>query len=820
MDALLQDVRFALRGLRGSPGFTLAAVLCLALGIGANTAVFSVLHGVLLRPLPFEDPERLVLIWGRNLSQDLPEMPSSGAEFLDYRDRSTSFTDVAAVINRYINLTGSGVPPERLVAARVSASLFPLLGVEAAHGRTFLAEEDRLGNENVVLLSHGLWRRRFGGDPGIVGQKLLLSEEPYEVVGVLPPEFRFKVGMFDYDIFIPVAINLEKLPPRDFRGLTVVARLKPGVALERAQSEMDALAARFRAEYPEIYAAGGQGPGAGEGGWGIHLVPLHEQMVGDIRPALALLMGTVGLVLLIACANVANLLLARATARQKEVSIRAALGASRGGLLRQFLTESVLLGLLGGALGLLLAYWGLKGLVLLNPGDIPRLDEVRIAPAVLGFTALVSLLTGLLFGLVPAVKAFKPDLQATLKEGGKTSGQGGGSDRVRGALVVAEVAIALVVLAGAGLLMRSLWRLQEVDLGFRTERVLTLQLYLSPTRYGDPAARAAYIQRLVESLRRVPGVEAAGAVSGLPLSEVQALIDAVPEGLVLRAGEASPVVDWRPAGPDYFRAMGIPLRQGRAFTDSDHAQAAPVAIVDESYARRYWPGQSALGRRVRVATNQPGAEAWRTVVGVTGTVRALGLEGEAREQVYTPIAQSPSAYVAVALRTRVPPESVAGSVRQAIWSVDPDQPVEKVMPMADIVADSSAGRRSYAFLLGVFAAVALLLAAIGVYGIMAYSVAQRHQEIGIRMALGARPADVLGMIVRQGMKLAALGLLFGGLLYFASRRWVEGLLYGVAATDVATLLGVALLLAGVILLASYVPARRASRVNPMVTFRA
>jgi putative ABC transport system permease protein len=811
MDALLQDLRFAFRGLRRSPGFTTAAVLCLALGIGANTAVFSVLNSVLLRPLPFKDPERIVVVWGQMLSDDMRELPASGAEFLDYREQVKSFSEVAAVINRYINLTGQDTP-ERLVAARVSANLFPLLGVEPALGRTFLPEEDKFGNEKVVLLSHGLWRRRFGGDPGILGRKLTLSEEPYTVVGVMPPSFRFKIGMFDHDLWIPIAIHLEKLPPRSFRGLEVVARLKPGVSLEQAEAEIDALAASFQRDYPEVYDA--------ESGWGIDLVPLQDQIVGDSRPALILLMGTVALVLLIACANVANLLLARSTARQKEVAIRGALGASRGGLLRQFLTESVLLSLLGGACGLVLAYWGIRTVVALNPGNLPRLNEVGIDGPVLAFTLTVSVLTGILFGLAPALRAFRPDLQGTLKEGGKTSGQGSGHKRLRNALVVAEMAVALVVLVGAGLLVRSLLRLQEVDPGFRPEGVLTLQVYLSPTKYRDGPQQAAYVQRLLESLRQVPGVQGVGAVSGLPLGEVQALVEATLEGYVQGREEATPTVDWRPASPGYLEVMGIPLLQGRGFSDLDHAEAQQVAIVDDSLVRRFWPGQNPIGKRLQLTTGRgDGSTVWRTVVGVVGHVRALSLEGESREQVYTPLAQSPFPYISVALRTASDSLQIGDAVRQAIWAVDPDQPVDKVQPMTQIVQGAAAGRRSYAVLLGAFAVVALVLATVGVYGVMAYSVAQRHHEIGIRMALGARPADVLKLVVAQGLALAGIGLVLGAALSLWSSRWVESLLFGVSATDLATLLGVAVLLGGVTLLASYLPARRAARVDPMVTFR-
>jgi putative ABC transport system permease protein len=810
MESLLQDLRFALRGLRRSPGFTAAAVLCLALGIGANTAVFTLLDSILLQPLPFEDPDRIVMVWGQMLAENQPRMPASGAEFLDVRDQASSLSAVAAVVTRYLNLTGQEVP-ERLVAARVSASLFPLLGAEAEIGRTFLPEEDRFGNEKFVLLSHGLWRRRFGADPEILGRKLILSDEPFTVVGVMPADFELKVGAFDHELWIPIAINFENLPPRDARGLDLVARLAPGVTLERAQAEMDVLASRFQREYPDVYPA--------ESGWGLHLVPLREQIAGPFRPVLVLLMGAVALVLLIACVNVANLLLARATARGKEVGIRAALGASRGGLMRQFLTESVLLALLGGAAGLLLAFLAIRAVVAFEPADIPRLSEVGIDGSVLGFTLLVAVGTGLLFGLAPAWGAFRPDLQAALKEGGKSSTQSGGSARLRAALVVAEVAVALVVLVGAGLLVRSFWRLQQVDLGFETGNLLTLQLYLSPTKYPTGPQQVGYGQRLLERLEQVPGVRTAGAVTGLPLSEVQFMIDGVVEGHASERGETRPVLDWRPVTPGYFEAMGIPQVRGRDFSGLDHAEAPPVVVVDESLVRRFWPGQDPIGKRLTLKTGRPGEEVRRTVVGVVGHVKSLGLEGEDREQVYTPLAQTPFPFFSVVLRTDAGPLSVAAPARQAIWAVDPDQPVDKVEPMERLVQGSSAGRRFYATLLAGFAGVALLLAGVGVYGVMAYSVAQRHHEIGVRMALGARPADVVKLVVARGLALGGLGLAAGAVLSLGSGRWVEALLFEVGATDPATLVGVAALLGGVVLLASYLPARRAARVDPMVTFR-
>ncbi|MGD2115812.1 MAG: ABC transporter permease, partial [Acidobacteriota bacterium] len=758
------------------------------------------------------EPDRLVMVWGQMLADDRTELPASGAELRDYREMAESLDGVAAIVNRYVNLTGEG-QPERLVAARVSAGLFPMLGAEAAHGRTFLPEEDRRGDHRVAVLSDGLWRRRFGADPGIVGDKILLSDEPFTVVGVMPPDFELQFEAFEHELWIPVAIDWDNLPPRDFRGLRVLGRLAPGVGLEQARAEMDTIAARFQQDWPEIYPP--------DSGWGLRLVPLQEQIVGDVRPALAVLMGLVGLVLLIACTNVANLLLARAADRSKEVSIRAAVGAGRGDLLRQLLAESVLLAATGAVLGLLLAAASLRVLRAVDPADLPRVGEVGIDGGVLLFTLGVALLTGLLFGLVPALRASRPDLQKTLKEGGKTdAGAGGG--RLRSALVVAEVALALVVLVGAGLMVRSFLGLSRVDPGFDPDHLLTAQLYLSPTRYPEGHQKVAYGERLLERLRSLPGVRHAGAVSGLPMSEVQLIVETEVEGDVRNAQAARPAFDWRPVSPGYFRALGISLVEGRAFDERDHAEAQPVAVVGEDLARRFWPGENPVGKRLKLLAGQPRGPEWRTVVGVVGHIRALSLEGgEAVGQVYTPMAQSPLPFFSVAVRTEGgDPLSLAPEVRQAVWSVDGDQPVENVRTMEQILAEAAAGKRGYALLLSVFAGVALVLAVVGVYGVMAYSVARRTQEIGLRMSLGAGRPDVLGLVVRQGTLLAAAGLVVGGVIALGSGRFLAGLLYGVSSHDPGTFAGVVLLLGGLAVLASLVPAYRATRVDPIVCLRA
>lgn len=811
MEGLRRDVRYAVRSLRRSRGFTLAALTCVALAIGANAAVFSVVRAVLLEPLPYAQPHRLVMLWGHVPGEENDELPASGAEFLDYRERLESFETVAAIVNRYVNLTGDG-EPRRLTAARVSHTFFPMLGVQAEIGRTFLPEEDRRGNEKVVVLSNGLWRQRFGGDQDVVGRKILLSDEPFTVVGVMPASFDFRFELFEHDLWIPIAIDWEALPPRDFRGLRVLGRLAPGASLERARSEAEALAASFGREHPDVYPP--------SDGWRLRVVPLLDQVVGDVRPALVVLLGMVGLVLLIACANVANLFLARAAERRKEIAIRTSIGAERWELVRQSLVESVLLALAGAAVGLLLAAWGLAVLQAMDPDELPRLAEVSIDGGVLLFTLAVALVAGLLFGLVPAIRASRPDLQSTLKEGGKTDDVGGGAARLRKVLVAGEIALALLVLVSAGLMLRSLDRLQAESPGFEADGVLTADLYLSPTQHAPGPASIAYGERLLERIREVPGVAAAGAVTGLPLSNVTFMVPTEVEGDVRGAERALPSFDWRPITPGYLESVGVPLAAGRAFDSRDHAEARPVAIVSRDLAERYWPGQDPLGKRVKLTVGQPNGPEWRTVVGVAGHVKAVSLEGESPEQVYTPVAQSPTPFFAVAVRTDgSDPMAVAPAVREAIWSVDRDQPIENLRPMSEALDRATAGRRAYAFLITVFAVVALVLAVVGVYGVMAYSVAQRTTEIGLRMALGAEPWDVLRLVVRQGLALAAAGLAVGLLVSFWSGRFLSGLLYQVSARDPVTYATVAVALGLLALVATVVPARRATRVDPIASLR-
>ncbi|MGD2115099.1 MAG: ABC transporter permease, partial [Acidobacteriota bacterium] len=780
----LRDVRTSLRRLGRRPGVTIAVVLCLALGIGATTAVFSLVDGILLRDLPFRDPDRIVAVWGEVRSLDLERQPASGRELLDYQELTRSFDGFGAFRSAYLNFTGQD-RPERLLAARASAGLFSVLGVEPALGRAFGPEEVQEGRDRVVVLSHGLWRRSFGGDAGVIGEQIRLNDLPYTVIGVMPRGFRLGLGQ-PYEIWVPLVLDRSKLPPRDFRGLSVLARLAPGVDPATARAEMDTLARRFERAHPDIYPS--------ESGFGLRLVPISDEVLGDVGGKLFALFGLAGLVLLIACVNVINLMLAQATVRSRELALRSALGATRLQLIRGLLAESLTLALLGGGAGLLLAAWGVRAFTRINPEAIPRLETVSVDLRVLGFTVGVSVLVGLVAGLVPALKASRPDLQSTFKEGedGRASA-GSAGRRLRGALVLAEVAVATLALVGAGLMIRSYLELRQVHPGFDAEDVLTFQIFLSPQKYPERHLYAGFYSELLERLGSVPGVEAVGTVNELPLGSRRFAVDTELEGHTLDPGETKPQVDWRPASPGYFEAMDIPLLQGRTFRQTDDAEGAPVAVVDRSLAERYWPDQNPVGRRLKLSGRPGNVAEWRTVVGVVDDVKALGLESSAREHVYTPYLQATFPFFAVVLEADGDPSGLVGDVRNTVWSIDGDQPIEALRPMQDILADSLAGRRSFAWLMGAVGLVALLLVTLGVYGVVAYSVTQRSTEIGIRMALGAERWSIVRMVVGQSVKVAALGVLVGGLIALGLSRAVSDLLFGVGARDPVTFTVVALL---------------------------
>jgi putative ABC transport system permease protein len=804
MGTLWQDIRYGFRMMLKGPGFTAVAVLALSLGIGANTAIFSVVNAVLLRPLPFDNPERIMTIGGE---RDVVSYP----DFADWREQSQTLEHIAAY-NTSATLLDNGDEFERIIGVIASTDLLPLLNVKPVMGRNFTREEDSPGSAAVVVLSYELWQRRFNSDPNIVGKEIMLGKRSTTVVGVLPPGFRFPVEDSRTDYVQPLAPAMgERLMRRSSYSLTIIMRLKPDVTPQQAESEMKAIGERLEQQYPD------------EGfRLGSRLLPLHEELVGQIRPALLLMLGAVGFVLLIACANVANLLLARAAGRQKEIAIRTALGASRSRVLRQLLTESLLLSLLGGGLGLLLALWGVDLLVTASPLDIPRVKEIGLDSHVLGFTLLVSTLTGIIFGLAPALQASKPDFNEALKEGGRGSTEGLRRNRVRSLLVISEVALSLVLLIGAGLLLKSFMRLREVNPGFDSHHVLTTSLSPSKAKYRSAAELQNFFQETLRQITTLPGIESAGLVDPLPLSGNNSGKTFKIEGRADAAAQNKPASNYRAISPDYFQAMSIPLLKGRAFTEHDNGEAPNVVIVNETFARRFFPGEDPLGKRIVVEAdptenpNPPLSE----IVGVVGDVRHRSLDVPAGPEFYAPYLQAPESSMDLVVRTQTDnPASLAMSVRDRIRQVDKDQYIPKVIPMDQLLAASIARRRFNMMLLGIFASVALLLAGVGIFGVMNYSVTQRTHEIGIRMALGAQQRDVLKMIVGQGMILALVGVAAGLTAALILTRLMSGLLYGVSATDPLTFAGVSVLLAVVVLMACYIPARRATKVDPMVALR-
>jgi putative ABC transport system permease protein len=803
-----QDLRYALRMLAKNPAFTVIAVVALALGIGANTAIFSVVNAVLLRPLPFKHPEQLVMVWENAAHLGFPKDTPSPANFLDWQKQAQSFTGMAAMTERSFNFTGVG-EPERLEGRRVSANLFDLLGVPAGLGRTFVADDDRPGT-HVVLLSHSLWQRRFGSDPAVIGRALTLNGESYTVVGVMPPFVQLPgYSVRNDQVWVPIAFPQEEASQRGNHFLEVIARLKPGITLEQARAEMETIAARLAQQYPVYNMRRGA-----------MVVPLHEQVVGDIKPALLVLLGAVGFVLLIACANVANLLLARAAVRQKEIALRLAVGASRSRLTRQFLTESVLLAMFGAGLGLLLAFAGIRILGAFIPPSIAQIQAINIDGTVLTFTVLVAALTGIAFGLAPAIQGSHLDLNDTLKEGGRDSAGGVRGHRARGLLVIGEVAISFVLLIGAGLLINSFLHLRKLDPGFRPDHLLTMKVDLSEVKYPDREQRASFFNEVIRRVRALPGVRSAAVANNLPLTYDGDSMFVSVEGLPDPPPDQQPDVIYRVIGPGYFETMGIPIVHGRDFTDQDKGDSKDFVIISEKTARHFWPGEDPIGKRLKPGSSSSNAP-WREVIGVVKDVRQNDLIAPPKMQMYLNYRQLKSIPAnALVIRTNIEPMSLAGSVRNTIWSVDKDQTVADIETMDHIVAEAVARQRFSMFLLGFFAIVALLLASVGIYGVMSYSVAQRTREIGIRMALGARRADVLQMTVREGLNLVGAGMLLGVAAAFILTRVMATLLYGISATDPVTFVGISVVLLVVAILASYVPALRATKVDPMIALRA
>jgi putative ABC transport system permease protein len=801
MGSLIKDLRYAFRSLSKRPGFAAIAIVTLALGIGANTAIFSVVNGVLWRPLPYPNPNQLVMVWENHQARGGPEREwLAPSDFHDWHDQNNVFSGLSALNDWRPTLTNIA-EPEPLVGAVVSFDMFRLLGTEPSLGRGFLPEEDQPKAANVVVLSNELWKRRFGGDAAIIGKPISLNEESYTVVGVMPAGFKFPV-IPNVELWRTLQPTLNPGCQRGCLVLRAIARLKPDASLEKARVEMNTIAGREATEYPETNSQ-----------VGATIVPLHEQLVGSVQRPLLVLLGAVGFVLLIACANVANLMLARSATREKEIAIRTALGASRARVVRQLLTESALLALTGGAFGLLLAYWLLNLFIKLSPPGAPRFDEIGIDGYVLGFTVLVAVLTALFFGLVPALHVSKPDLNHSLKDAGKRSGTGVHGGRLRSALVIAEMALALILLVGGGLLMKSFVLLQRVDPGFQPEHVATVRLILNRTRYPEQPQIRSFYSELLDRLKGMPGAESVGAISTLPLSGNNSDTNFLIEGQPPPPPNQGPVAWFSAVSPDYFRTIGMRLKKGRLFTDRDTEDSPRVVVISEAMARRYWPNDEPLGKRI----GKP--DAWREIVGVVADVKHFGLDADTPPQMYFPFRQAPARAMNLVIRTKGEPLSIASSLRSEIWAGDKNLAIAKIQTMDELVSSSIAQQRFVLTLLGCFAALALVLAAIGIYGVMSYAVTQRTHEIGIRVALGARTGNVIALVLKKGMVLALTGGAIGLAGALGLTRLMTGLLFGVTPTDVFTFTSVPVALIVVALLACYVPARRATKVDPLVALR-
>ena len=801
MSTLLPDLRYGLRMLARNPGFTAVAVLTLALCIGANTAIFSLVNGVFLRPLAYKDPGRLVFVAATDRARRGSVDVTSYPDFADWRAQNHVFSGLAAYRAQDYDLSGVS-QPERIRGVRVSEDLLPLLDEKPELGRAFLPQEYQAGRDHVALVSDGLWRRLFGGDPDLLGRTLKLNDEIYTVIGVMPPRFQFPLRE-RASLYTPLVADAK----RSHHWLWAIARLKPGMSFEQAQVEMNTISRRLEQQYP-----------ASNKGHGVNLIPLQEEVVGSLRPAFLVFVCAVGLVLLIACANCANLMLGRATARARELAVRAALGASRKRLMQQLLTESALLSLLGGALGLLLAVWGVDVLVALMKRDlpIPRLDNIHIDGWVLGFTFLVSLLTGIIFGLAPALAASCVELNESLKEGSRTAVGSLRPVQLRSLLVVSEVALSLVLLVGAGLMIRSFLLLSHVETGVNTSNVLALNVTLNESRYAQPHVRTNFFQQVAERVRTLPGVKSASWVADLPLTDnTDTLGFSIagrpdPEPGKLREARFNVV------GPGYLQALSIPLLRGRDFTDRDTDATPGVALLNQAMVRRFWPDEDPLGKQITTD-----GKTFYSIVGVVGNVHQLGQAAETSPEFYLSYLQDPVDWPwrTFVVRTVGDPLKLTGLVKQAVWSVNKDQPVSHIQTMEQVLAESVAEPRIYTLLMGVFAALALGLASVGIYGVVSYSVSQRTHEVGVRLALGAERVDVLRLVIGQGMLLTGIGLGMGLAGALALTRFLSSFLFGVRPTDPITFVAVALALAGVALLASYIPARRATKVDPMVALR-
>jgi putative ABC transport system permease protein len=805
METLIKDLRYGIRGLLKRPGFTVVAVLTLALGIGANTAIFSVVNAVLLKPLQFQDPERLVIIWEDATFAGFPRNTPAPANYVDWKTQTQSFADMAATAEETFNLTGDG-DPERVAAYSVTANFFPLLGVSPALGRAFTADDDRPGAHKVTLLSHGLWQSRYGSDPQILNRDIQLNGEKYTVVGVMPAGFQFFES--DVRLWAPIAFTAEQLANRGGHYLKVIARMKPGVTLDQAQADLAAVMARVARDHP--------GPTM-EGKLGAFAVPLREELAGDVRGSLVVLLVAVAFVLLIACANVAGLLLARAVARRREIALRIALGAGRSRVVRQLLTESLLLAAVSGVLGTVLAYWSFAFLRKLVPEQMALLTSLTLDTRILLFTLLISLATGVIFGLVPALQSANVDLNEALKQGTRVTSTG----KLRSALIVFEVALSLVLLVGAGLLIQTLFQLFNQYSVLQPEQVLTMRTVLPGTKYEEPQRRDAFYQQVLNRVENLPGVVSAGYTTSVPLSWKGGTSGFVPEGLSSPIPGLAYDANHRQVSVNYLQTMKVPLRVGRYFDTRDNANSMPVVIINETMARQYWPGVNALGRRFNAG--DPGEGPWMEIVGIVADVRQMGLDEPVKAEMYIPYQQVPDWPIYtprdLAIRTVGEPMSIAGSVRQIVREVDPDQPISNIATMSELLGDEAAQRRMGMIMLVSFAGLALLLASLGIYGVLAYFVTQHTNEIGVRIALGASRRNILTLVLKKGMRLTLLGVVIGLAASAALTRLMSSLLFGVRSSDPVTFTIVPLLLVVVAFLACWIPARRATKVDPMIALR-
>jgi predicted permease len=820
MNTFTRDFGYAVRMLVKSPGFTLAAILSLAIGIGANTSIFSIVNALMLRPLQYQDANRLVILWNRSPGLNITEDWFSTAQYFDIKSGHHGFEQVAIAIGGNDNLTSQG-EPERVGTIRVSSNLLPMLGQAAALGRVFTPDEDSPGKPATAVLSYGMWLRHFGGEPRMIGKSVTLNGLPYEVVGIMPRAFSLPRevlptldGAEQADVLLPLPMPLDAAQNRDHEDYNIMGKLKPGVSITQAQAEMDTITSRLRHDYPRTYPP--------NGGLTFGIVPLLEQVVGDVRPTLFVLLGAVGFVLVIACANVANLLLARAVARQKEVAIRTALGASRFRIVCQVLTESVLLSLSGGACGVLLAFWSLHWIHVFGPKSVPRINDIGIDRVALVFTFVLSLISGAVFGLVPALRVSRFDLHAALKDANRgTAGASavwGRGHNMRRMLVISELALCVMLLIGAGLLIRSFVHLEDVSPGFNPNNVLTLELTMSAPKYEDPQAVIASYRELWSRLEGLPGVTAFGAVTSLPLSQMFAWGPITVEGRVPPPGENFINADQRIVGGRYFEAMEIPLRWGRFFNEHDTFTSPKVVVIDEYMAQQLWPNQDPIGRRIHyggITDHNP----WETVVGVVGRVKQYTLDSDSRIALYRPQTQHPTRAMNVVLRSEADPAALAPAVKRQIHELDSDLPLYNVRTMNQRLDESLAQRRFAMLLLTLFACVALVLAAIGTYGVMAYLVNQGTREIGIRIALGATHRAIVRLIVWKGLALALSGVAIGLAGSFAVSRLMRSLLFGVTPSDPFTFVMISLLLTLIALLASYIPAHRAAQIDPIVCLR-